>query len=387
MADIETQLTPSGQPVSFQVISSGPLQVRQSHVSESPQVSELQPGVVFRATHRRGSNLKLSAPVRGWVTEKTDADGLAVIQGDELGCALFRYRIVSQNGAFVRATSELNSQHLRTLPKGAIVTVVERQMVRVDSGGRSALIPRLRITDELSGVPSGWISEIFNPLSQERGNIAEALPMFTPLRYRVTYDTGAIVRGGLELNSPVVRVVPLHGTIIIDAKTFTDSPPSRNVQRLRLQDGSGWVSLRLNRPPPGDTEILIAEGAAPTVAAGGGSGSAAAASPSSVSPVVASTSSSSSTAGGAGGASGTGAAPGVARLPSTGTSSLPTGATQGEDISCVICLDSVRNACFVHGDTGHIACCYECGVGMMAARQGCPICRAPIDKVIKTFWS
>lgn len=63
--------------------------------------------------------------------------------------------------------------------------------------------------------------------------------------------------------------------------------------------------------------------------------------------------------------------------------------TEEEDIpdqeKCVICLSRRKTATIVHGITGHVCCCINCAVILQRNRQPCPICRAPIDRVIKQF--
>ena len=52
---------------------------------------------------------------------------------------------------------------------------------------------------------------------------------------------------------------------------------------------------------------------------------------------------------------------------------------------CVICFVNEKNATIVHGDTGHMACCLECARILQDRGDGCPICRAPIEHVIRQF--
>ena len=56
-----------------------------------------------------------------------------------------------------------------------------------------------------------------------------------------------------------------------------------------------------------------------------------------------------------------------------------------EDQACVICWEKPRNATIVHGDSGHGCCCLECAKQLKARSQPCPICRKPIDLVIRQF--
>ena len=62
-----------------------------------------------------------------------------------------------------------------------------------------------------------------------------------------------------------------------------------------------------------------------------------------------------------------------------------TGSDDGNE--CVICLVGPKNATLIHGDTGHCCCCWPCAQVLKKRRDPCPICRAPIDHVIKQFKS
>jgi hypothetical protein len=50
--------------------------------------------------------------------------------------------------------------------------------------------------------------------------------------------------------------------------------------------------------------------------------------------------------------------------------------------TCVICLENPINCVFV--PCGHLAVCLSCSK-QMALKDGCPICRVPIQQVVKTF--
>lgn len=51
---------------------------------------------------------------------------------------------------------------------------------------------------------------------------------------------------------------------------------------------------------------------------------------------------------------------------------------------CVICLDKDCVISFIHGDTGHLSCCYECSVNF-SIDDNCPICRKNIDNIVKIY--
>ena len=61
--------------------------------------------------------------------------------------------------------------------------------------------------------------------------------------------------------------------------------------------------------------------------------------------------------------------------------------SSGDMGQCVICMEQPKNAALVHGDTGHVCCCISCGDTLKERNILCPICRAPIDHVIKHFLS
>lgn len=52
---------------------------------------------------------------------------------------------------------------------------------------------------------------------------------------------------------------------------------------------------------------------------------------------------------------------------------------------CIICLSEPKVASLVHGRTGHQACCYQCACQLKKTRKPCPVCRQPIEKVIRNY--
>ena len=52
---------------------------------------------------------------------------------------------------------------------------------------------------------------------------------------------------------------------------------------------------------------------------------------------------------------------------------------------CVICLERPKDATIVHGTTGHVCCCTVCAQELHRRRARCPICRAPIENVIRQY--
>ncbi len=52
---------------------------------------------------------------------------------------------------------------------------------------------------------------------------------------------------------------------------------------------------------------------------------------------------------------------------------------------CALCESRPKNASLVHGKSGHQVCCFPCGVKLRQRKQPCPVCRKPIQKVIKNY--
>ena len=56
------------------------------------------------------------------------------------------------------------------------------------------------------------------------------------------------------------------------------------------------------------------------------------------------------------------------------------------DDECVVCMAMERDATIVHGDTGHVACCFTCATAIWKSESPiCPICNVKIDSVIRQF--
>ena len=56
-----------------------------------------------------------------------------------------------------------------------------------------------------------------------------------------------------------------------------------------------------------------------------------------------------------------------------------------ESEKCIVCYMRRKTATIVHGNTGHVCCCIRCALILQESSKPCPICRAPIDRVIKQF--
>ena len=52
---------------------------------------------------------------------------------------------------------------------------------------------------------------------------------------------------------------------------------------------------------------------------------------------------------------------------------------------CQICFSKPKEASLIHGKTGHQVCCYTCAKKLRRHGKPCPVCRRPIQRVIKNF--
>ena len=60
-----------------------------------------------------------------------------------------------------------------------------------------------------------------------------------------------------------------------------------------------------------------------------------------------------------------------------------------ENVLCRYCLERPKNAQIVHrnSDTAHWCCCVQCAEDYHARQAGCPVCKAPIERIIRVFTS
>ncbi|XP_035217398.1 E3 ubiquitin-protein ligase Mdm2-like, partial [Stegodyphus dumicola] len=49
---------------------------------------------------------------------------------------------------------------------------------------------------------------------------------------------------------------------------------------------------------------------------------------------------------------------------------------------CLICCSKPANASIIHGNIGHVICCYKCALKLKRRNKRCPVCRRTIDKVV-----
>ncbi|XP_052804089.1 E3 ubiquitin-protein ligase Mdm2-like isoform X2 [Mya arenaria] len=55
------------------------------------------------------------------------------------------------------------------------------------------------------------------------------------------------------------------------------------------------------------------------------------------------------------------------------------------DDPCMICLMRPKTASLIHGSSGHQVCCFSCAKRLRRRGKVCPVCRRPIQKVIKNY--
>ncbi len=285
---------------------------------------------------------------------------LAVCPGGALMGARWRFRVVCSDGAFVREGTGLTSTHICVLPYLSIVEVEERCI-------NSQSLPRLLLNS--LGQKRGWISEVLNPLSGQRGQVVELIPMIAPLRYGVSLPIGAAIRSSTELGSRFIRKARCGETVIVHAKRFSDFPHNCCLQRLRTSDG-GWISVRLNCDPPDDLHVVQLEGVFKSDAQQQQQ-------PSSFQNTAPC------------GEDGSFFGMGDDGIDETVPQDLAKvkGGKLGQEDLCIICLSQPRTSTLVHGAVGHIACCLECARIMKARGDPCPVCRQDVDCVIQHFWA
>ena len=259
----------------------------------------------------------------------------------------------------------------------------------------------------------GWISESLNPLSGQRGFVAQPVSFPVPALYRVSYIEGAVIRSDIELSSMQIGIAPYGSILKVVGRSFSEHPMDQCIDRLKLAGGAGWVSVRLNKPQPHNILIVELVGLDEEfdLANPGfyhlkaleeathnfytGSGDTMQSTPDRIvlqeEPSTATDTEDNNK---------------MAVLPSA-PSDNPTEQTQVlmkrsvrrndrrrhystkevNEEKCLICLTEERSSTIVHGGTGHIACCLTCARILKARGDRCPVCRLPIDSVIQQFWA
>jgi len=348
------------------------------------------------------------------------------------------WRVTCPVGAYVRLGLELNTQHVDTIPYGSLVRVTRKT---VNDHG----LARLRVqsvVDDTSNrnraarMVDGWCSEFLNPLSGQRGSVARPLSFPVPAVYKVRLREGAVIRRDVELSSPQIGHAPHGAEISIIGRAFSEHPMDRCIERLQLAGNGGWISVRLNRPPPEDELVVDFVGLDssfdPTKPghfhletqrqvegyireALEASGEVASTDVPDISRLQINENIEGN---GASHANATAAAAhDESTLVTEGDESLVSERpqpsmslnssvartrnatvqqrrqkmrctpTKNDDDRCLICLTEERNATIVHGETGHVACCLVCARILKARGDKCPVCRFEIDLIIQHFWA
>jgi protein neuralized len=70
--------------------------------------------------------------------------------------------------------------------------------------------------------------------------------------------------------------------------------------------------------------------------------------------------------------------------PASSSAPIPNAtATEERGCQCVVCWDAKAEAVCI--PCGHLAGCMDCLAEIKAKDWGCPVCRAPIQQVIKVY--
>ena len=376
--------------------------------------------------------LAITAPVAGFVLYRKE-DGSTL-----LGCGQpshwarpdsFIWRVCCPDGALIRDGLELTAAHVQTVPHGSFVKVMGKTVNSMGLG-------RLRVEavlhdgstdagadhDVEARTVTGWISEALNPLSGQRGPVVQPVPLPAPLQCRIIYAEGATIRSGIELSSAEVGHAPAGAVITVVGRAFSEYPTDNCIERLKLAGGAGWISVRLNKPPPLDEPLVEVMGIDDSFDANdpgpyhlraqtevmnqlGGAAASSGGPPNSLVSQAArrlmrimSTAELSSIhdedEADDGGDVGDEDIGNSVSCQGGGMTLFRNGmgggalamAPPGHEI-CLICLTDERDATIVHGGTGHIATCLGCARILKARGDNCPVCRLPIDTVIQQFWA
>lgn len=55
------------------------------------------------------------------------------------------------------------------------------------------------------------------------------------------------------------------------------------------------------------------------------------------------------------------------------------------DKECIVCMVKEKNTSLLHGGESHLCVCFGCGTDLFKQGFTCPICRQPIEQVVRTF--
>lgn len=398
--------------------------------------------------------LKIESPMIGYVVYSVDGypfigPGLPSSYSEP---DMWLWKVTCTNGAYVRQGLELMSVHVDTIPFGSFVRV-KRKTINAMGLTRlqiEAFVPKksdptvgisnaLRSLSLLRRNPNhdtaskmnkivGWVSEVLNPLSGQTGPIVKPVPLPVPVQFRIRLPDGAVIRQQIELSSNQIGHAPMGTIVTCVRQAYSQNPTDRCIQRLQLAGGGGWVSVKLNRPPPSDQisvlEQIDIDGSFGPDEAGlfhierqlmviheyntnitspneedrlhianvrrslrrlgscvssihdDNEGEENSAESSEDTGVVCSSAVPALYRSGIAN---------VGRISSQVT--LKCGSKTQQDDPCLICLSEERNATIVHGETGHIACCLTCARLLKGRGDKCPVCRLPIDLIIQQFWA
>ena len=206
-----------------------------------------------------------------------------------------------------------------------------------------------------------------------------------------------MIRQDVELSSPQTGLAPFGSTVKVVARAFSEHPVDKCIERLKLAGGGGWISVRLNLPPPQDDLVvelvtvdrdfdpenpglyhLNAQRAVRAERERERAENNNTHHPSDLSSIDENELSQDMDED-------------EDECGHNDTKSKCTiaqnGSTKDDILKCVVCLTSDRNATIVHGETGHIVCCLVCARILKARGDKCPVCRNDIEKVIQHFYA
>ncbi|XP_050392493.1 E3 ubiquitin-protein ligase Mdm2 isoform X1 [Patella vulgata] len=52
---------------------------------------------------------------------------------------------------------------------------------------------------------------------------------------------------------------------------------------------------------------------------------------------------------------------------------------------CVVCVSRPKTGSIIHGSSGHQVCCFKCAKQLKRRKKPCPVCRRPIQKVVRNY--
>lgn len=61
------------------------------------------------------------------------------------------------------------------------------------------------------------------------------------------------------------------------------------------------------------------------------------------------------------------------------------GGQEASEAICIVCMERPVNATFIHGHTGHTACCLGCALALQVRGETCPVCRREFSSVIRNY--